>query len=118
MTRVFASNHGADSPKDAMAQEIALALMGVGALPKHLLAEAATWQRPDRAVTGRAEILAAVETGLDRVEVEQVETHGKAGSVSGRLVRGGEARLFCHVIRFTTANAKQIAQLVSFEHAG
>ena len=93
--------------------------MGVGALPAEMLAEAASWDRPGGAVTGRAAILEAVAgtAPADLIRVEQVVTHGRAGSVSGRVTRDGSTRLFCHVIRFTSASAKQIAQLVSFEHA-
>lgn len=118
MTEVIRSADCGNSPKNARAEDIALALMGVGDLPADLVAEGVTWERPTGAITGRDRVLAAVETGLTRVEVDQVVTHGKAGSVSGRLTRDGETRLFCHVIRFTTATQKQIGQLVSFEHAG
>ena len=118
MTEIRRSSDCGNSPKNARAEEIALALMGVGALEEALIAEAASWDRPSGAVTGRAEITAAAaaETA-DLIRVEQVVTHGRAGSVSGRVTRDGSTRLFCHVIRFTSASAKQIAQLVSFEHA-
>lgn len=118
MTEVSRSQDCGRSPKNARAEEIALALMGVGDLPPGILAEAASWERPEGAVMGREAILNARATDLDRVEVEQVVTHGKAGSVSGRFTKAGETRLFCHVIRFTSASANQVGQLVSFEHAG
>lgn len=106
-----------NSPRNARAEGIALALMGVGALDQALLAEAATWDRPGGAVAGRAEICAAATAQTsDMIRVEQVVTHGRAGSVSGRVTRDGVTHLFCHVIRFTSASAKEIAQLVSFEH--
>jgi hypothetical protein len=91
--------------------------MGVGRLDRALIAEAASWDRPEGAVTGRQAICAAATAQTaDLIRVEQVVTHGRAGSVSGRVTRDGTTRLFCHVIRFTSASAKQIAQLVSFEH--
>ena len=117
MTEIRRSSDCGNSPKNARAEEIALALMGVGALEEALIAEAASWDRPSGAVTGRAEITAAAAAeSADLIRVEQVVTHGRAGSVSGRVTRGSETRAFCHVIRFTTAAARKIAQLVSFEH--
>ena len=119
MTKVTRRPDCGNSPKNARAEEIALALMGVGALPEGTLAEAATWDFAGGALTGRAEIrTCAVAQTADAITVEQVVTHGRGGSVSGRVTRGGDTYLFCHVIRFTSAAARDIAQLVSFEHPG
>jgi hypothetical protein len=109
-----------NSPKNATAERIALALMGVGDLDDAMLAENAVWDGAGGALSGRAAIQAArLEQPLpDKIRVEQVVTHGAAGSVSGRVTRGGETRLYCHVIRFTSAAARQVAQLVTFEHPG
>jgi hypothetical protein len=120
MTDVIRSADCANSPKNARAEEIALALMGIGALPDTMLAENAVWDGAGGALAGRAAILdaCAAQPEADKIRVEQVVTHGAAGSVSGRITRGGETRLYCHVIRFSSAAAKQIAHLVSFEHPG
>lgn len=106
------------SPRNAQAEGIALALLGVGRLDQELLADAATWDRPvGGTVTGRGEICAAAAAqSADLVRLEQVVTHGRAGSVTGWVTRQGTTRLFCHVIRFTSASAAEVAQLVSFEH--
>lgn len=117
MTEVRRSADCGNSPKNARAEAIALALMGVGALPDAELAEAASWDGPDGAVSGRAAIRARAKTqGADLIRIEEVVTHGRAGTVSGRVTRGTETRMFCHVIRFTSAAAREIAQVVSFEH--
>jgi len=93
--------------------------MGVGALAPECLAEAASWDRREGGVTGRAAILATAEKqSAEAIEIDQVVTHGRAGSVSGRVTRDGDTNLFCHVIRFTSASVREIAQLVSFEHPG
>lgn len=120
MPEVTRSPDCGNSPKNALAEDIALALMGVGELPETLLAPDAVWDRASGALSGRDTIAAAVAaiTPADRIRVEQVATHGRAGSVSGRITRNGETRLYCHVIRFTSASAREIAQLVSFEHPG
>ena len=120
--QVIRAPAGRGSAAAARAEEIALALMGAGALaPEHLL-EGAAWERGEgRALVGRAAILAALGTqpAPERIVVEQVVTHGKAGSVAGRLTRpGAPPRLFCHLIRFSSASAHEVAQLVSFEHPG
>lgn len=121
-TDVTRSKDCKNSPRSARAETIALALMGVEDLPPRVLADvladAAIWQRAGGAVTGRDAVLGAVETGLDAIVVDQVVSHGKAASVSGTLTRGGDRRLFCHVIRFTSVAAVQVGQIVSFEHAG
>lgn len=72
-------------PETATAEAIALALMGVGDLPVHALAENAVWDGAHGARTGRAAIGAAVArvAPADRIRVEQVVAHGRAGTVSG-----------------------------------
>lgn len=106
-------------PTETATEEIALALMGVGALRAGMLAEAASWDRPGGATLGRRAILAALpDQQAETIRIEQVVAHGRAGSVSGRVTRDGETALFCHVIRYTTPAATEIAQLVSFEHSG
>ncbi len=106
--------------KDAKAEAIALALMGVGALEESWLAENAIWDHGSGAVSGRAAILAArkAQPPAERIRIEQIVTEGQAGSVSGRITRKGKTRLYCHMIRFTNSSASEIAQLVSFEHPG
>jgi len=115
---VVTSGDCGNSPKNAAAQDIALALMGAGALPAEVLAESAVWQRPTGALAGRKPILNALRRtkAPDRIEVEQVVTHGKSGSVSGRYWSGGQERLFCHVLQFTSAAMRALGQIVSFEH--
>jgi hypothetical protein len=92
--------------------------MGAGTLDPSLLAEDAVWERPGGAVAGRALILRALRrvTAPERVTVDQVVTHGRSGSVSGRMWLAGDEKLFCHVLRFSSAARQDIAQLVSFEH--
>ena len=119
MTEVRRNPDHSGCPKNAYAEKIALALMGVGALPEDALAEAASWDRPGGATLGRRAILAALpDQQAETIRIEQVVAHGRAGSVSGRVTRDGETALFCHVIRYTTPAATEIAQLVSFEHSG
>lgn len=109
------------SRKAARSEEIALALMGVGPLPADLIAADATWERGQNGpASGRDAILSAFRAikAPDSITVEQVVAHGRAATVSGRLTRAGQSRIFCHIIRHTTQAATEIAQIVSFEHGG
>jgi len=120
MPEVIRTGDCGHTPEDAKAEAVALALMGVGDLPDDALAENVVWDRAGGALSGRAAIQAAraEAPAADKIRIEQVVTHGKAGSVSGRITRGGVTRLYCHVIRFTSPDARQIGQLVTFEHPG
>ncbi|MBV7409123.1 hypothetical protein [Maritimibacter sp. DP1N21-5] len=121
MTRIARSPDCGNSPKNQRALEIALALMGQESIEPDTFVEGASWEHPDGAIVGRAAIVArlAALAPYDWIELSEVVTHGKAGSVSGRFQRPEEnPKLFCHVIRFTSASARQIAQIVSFDHAG
>jgi hypothetical protein len=118
-TEVHRRPGSGNAPETRLAEDIALALLGAGGLPDVALADAATWDRTDSPCTvGRR----AIETARAALPVpyavwlDEVVSHGKAGAVSGRYSPDGrEIRLFCHVIRFTSASAQEIAQLVSFE---
>ncbi len=121
MTRVRRSEACDTSPEAQRAEAIALALMGAGEMPDIWLAENVVWDGPHGAVTGRAAIMGLRdETPVpEAVTLDEIVTHGKAGAVSGRITRAGAApRLFCHMIRYTTAKGAEIAHLVTFEHAG
>ncbi len=105
---------------ETRAEALALALMGAGALDQKMLSPDATWQRGDAPVmVGRGAIMEALGALRPprKIYIEQVVAQGKAGTVSGRMItEAGGARLFCHVIRYTSAAALQIAQIVSFDH--
>ncbi len=121
MVQVTRSADCENSAKNRRIEDIALALMGAADLPESTLSEAAVWDRFGGAVMGRTAILAARDAAApcQTIRVDQVVSHGKAGTASGLLTRDGEGtRLFCHVIRFTSAAADEIAQVVSFEHGG
>ena len=117
--RIHRSAECGNSDSDALAESIALALMGAADLADATLAETASWERSEKpSLVGRDAIQSAREDIRPPAEIwlEEVVTHGKAGAVSGRYSPdGAEMRLFCHVIRFTTSAAREVAQLVSFE---
>lgn len=102
------------------AEDIALALMGVGALAPEQLAETASWDQTQQGtLVGRRAILEKIAQSAapEQITISEIVTQGKAGTVSGTLRRAGRANtLFCHVLRFTASNGAQLAQMVSFEH--
>lgn len=121
MTRITRGPDCETTAKSLRIEEIALALMGAGDLPDQYLSEGAVWDRSEGAVSGRRAIQAK-RSALPRcetIQMEQIVSHGKAGTASGIVTRAGQGtRLFCHVIRFTSSSAQTVAQVVSFEHAG
>ncbi|GAA3853100.1 hypothetical protein [Celeribacter arenosi] len=118
-TRVTRSPECGNAPENARAEAIALALMGVGRLEEDALAEIVTWDRSQSAVVVGREAVSHAVAKVDppaSISLAEVVTHGRAGTVSGRMTRDGAGTvLFCHVIRFTSPSTHQIAQLVSFE---
>lgn len=120
MAQVTRSPDCENSAQNRRIENIALALMGEGNLPDALLSEGAVWDRLGGAIAGRPAIQAARrdQPQCKSIRVDQVVSHGKAGTASGVLTRpDGSTRLFCHVIRFTRSKDGEIAQMVSFEHA-
>ncbi len=116
-TEVRRSAGGADARR---AEDIALAFLGAGPMPDVSIAGAASWDRTGRACTIGGPAIEAARLALAvpaQVRIEEVAQQGKAAAVSGRYSPDGQDwRLFCQVIRFTSPEAREIAQLVSFEH--
>lgn len=103
--------------KTDKAKEISLGLLGAGALPKDVLSDSVTWQNGGSVFVGQEAVLAKIaETSASSIKIEDIVTHGKAAAVSGRLTSETGPKLFCHMIKFTSASAKQIASIVSFQH--
>ncbi|WP_353336743.1 nuclear transport factor 2 family protein [Pseudooceanicola nitratireducens] len=116
---VMASRPGDTASGNALAQDIALALLGAGTVDPSTFAADAQWQRPDGVLTGRAQITNALTalTPPASITVEQVVSQGRTASVSGRVrLSPSDARLFCIVLRFTSAACRDLAQIVSFDH--
>lgn len=106
------------SAKASIAEELALGIMGVAELKTGLLSDSVTWQNGrEGALMGRDSISNAIVTRSDRsVIVDEIVTHGNSAAVSGRIRSETGTRLFCHMIKYTSASAKQVASIVSFEH--
>ncbi len=115
----MASRPGDTASGNALAQDIALALLGAGTVDPSTFAADAQWQRPGGVLTGRAQITRALTalTPPASITVDQVVSQGRTASVSGRVrLTPSDARLFCIVRRFTSAACRDLAQIVSFDH--
>ncbi|MDQ2094983.1 hypothetical protein [Rhodalgimonas zhirmunskyi] len=109
------------SIKSEAALAVALGLMRGAPLPDGQITDATIWEGGDTSpAIGTAAIKAALShrPAAAEINVDEIVTHGKAAAVSGRMTPadGGRARLFCHMIRFTSAGARTVAQVVSFDH--
>lgn len=105
------------SPEADFAQTVALGLMGVEGLSPDALAANVTWQKGSKVLVGDIAARNAISAqGLRSVHIDEVVVHATAAAVSGRLITEGRPRLFCHMIKFTSASARQVASVVSFEH--
>ena len=63
--------------------------------------------------TGRAEAMAGL-VAADALEIDTVVTHGRAGAVSGRVVRGGRTTPFAMVFRFASAKAEAVQHIAVY----
>jgi len=106
------------SDKAARTEAIALALSGVAVMPAGLIGAGSSWEGRGPVRIGPEAIAAGLSALMppERIEISDIVTHGRAGTVSGRIWREGRVALFCHVIRYTSAAAREVAQMVSFEH--
>ena len=106
-------------PAERAVAEQALAMSGVGPLPPEALSDMASWERSNHpSVVGRAHILDALAhlTPPASLSVTQITVEGKAATITGRLTRDGHGLfLFCQILRFTTPERSQIAQIISVE---
>ncbi|MGI3170404.1 hypothetical protein ACRARG_14740 [Pseudooceanicola sp. C21-150M6] len=116
---VIRSADCANSPKNAAAEELGLALSGAQPLLREALSDGVIWDRSGTSLSGVEAVASTAEavTPPLRIRIEQVVTHGKSAAVSGRVwTAPGQALLFCHMIRYTSAAQRQVAQIVSFDH--
>ncbi|SDD93897.1 hypothetical protein SAMN05421538_10371 [Paracoccus isoporae] len=116
-TKVEGSGDCGNSPKNRLAQEIAVGLE-TGGLSRDLLAEDVVWQRADgREIAGAEAVLAALSEvqAPRRVVVDHAISHGKVGAANGISTgRDGKARGFAHVIGWSSTSAKKVAVVRSY----
>lgn len=117
MVRVNRSANCGNSPKNKMAEDIAVALetRDIQFLSTILDSEA-TWNYVDGTVTPAEAILdhvGALNTPTS-LTIDRVLSHGKVGAVNGDVARGKSKQRFCHVIEFTSVKCNQVCRIESY----
>ncbi|WBU64066.1 hypothetical protein [Paracoccus aerodenitrificans] len=115
--RIEGSGDCGNSPKNRLAQDIAIGLEN-GDLDAELLADDVIWRTASGAVIkGAAAVVAAVRKA-DRpsdITVDHAISHGKVGAANGITgLSGGKMRGFAHMIGFTSTSAKKIEAISSY----
>ncbi|HEX8569753.1 MAG TPA: hypothetical protein VF699_07500 [Caulobacteraceae bacterium] len=106
-----------NSPKNAFAADVAVALLAADA--KALDAVLAPDARLQFVRRGSAEdrpaAVSAPPFGAPRaIEIQTVATHGRAGAVSGVLRTSSGLQHFCLVLRFASAKADRVASVQAY----
>jgi len=117
MTDVVRSSDCGNSPKNKLAEDIAIAMevADVAFLTPFFDASTA-WRRPDGERIGAAAIIETLRTAKppSRVEVEHALSHGRVGAVSGSRKVGRAEERFCHVIEFSSVKCTGIRKIDSY----
>jgi hypothetical protein len=105
-----------NSPKNKAAEDLAVGLE-TGQLDGSLLADGFRWRGGDgerAASPEEAEALLRKRPAPASLTIDNVTSHGKVAAVSGTAIHAGRNEQFAHFIRFTSASAKQVAEIESF----
>ncbi len=117
MTRVHPSTDCGNSPKNATAQDLAVALEtgDVGVLEAMLAQDAVIATASGLRLERDAFLDWLADAPAPRVTIiDRVVTHGKAGAVNGVSELDGGERRFCHVIHFTSVKCDRVARISSY----
>ncbi len=116
MTRIVSSPDCGNSPKNLLAQEIAIALE-CGEAPE-ALSETCAWQMScGTHLTGKTAIEQALrdQARPATLTVHHALSHGKVGAASGEAkLEDGRVRRFCHIFEFSTAAGRSVKAISSF----
>lgn len=119
MAKVNRSKDCGNSPKNAFAQEVAIAIeKGDSKALDKVLVEGATCTLENGQRVSRSDFLDALNRHRAKptvIDVDRVVTHGRAGAVDGAS-RLGNARLrrFCHVLHFANTKGDKVAHISSY----
>lgn len=114
MTSITLSGACGNSPKNAFAEQVAIALVTGDAekCADWLAADCVAVISDDEEIHGRDAALAALSQLLgrpDAVTIHHAITHGRTGAVNGTLAMGQARTGFCVVLTFKTTKAESIA---------
>lgn len=119
MTVVIKSRDCGNSPKNQFAEKIAIAVeSGDTVFLTEVFDESIAWETTKGDFAGAEQVLAQLKNTKepDRLIIDHVVTHGKAGTVNGLAQRNGAAddRRFCHVLTFTNTKCNKVLRITSF----
>lgn len=117
MTHINRSADCGNSPKNKMAEDIAIALeTGDVDFFSSVLDEGALWNNASANLTAPEAILGKLNAMPKpaTVTIDRVISHGKAGAVNGVVSRGRAERRFCHVIEFTSVKCSRVRRIETY----
>jgi hypothetical protein len=121
MTRVVKSDDCGNSPKNALVQEIAIAISKLDLKPViDRINGDATWQILGATrLVGASAISAHLATGRapkpKAVVVLHALSHGRTGAANGTVTfADGSVRDFCHVFEFTSASGDRVSAISTY----
>ena len=117
MTRVNRSADCGNSPKNKMAEDIAVALetRDIDFLSTILDADA-VWNDVSGTASTAEAILNEIKTLTKppSLTIDRVMTHGKVGAVNGNAGKGKRVQRFCHVIEFSSVKCNRVRRIESY----
>lgn len=117
MTEIHRSADCGNSPKNGLAEDIAVALetRGVEFLTD-MLDPGVEWRHEDGVSSTATDVVNRVAAAdvPQSLSIDHVVSHGKVAAVIGSTRDEQRERRFCHVLEFTSAAFKKIRRIESF----
>lgn len=117
MTQVHRSADCGNSPKNGIAEDIAVALETKDIeLLTIVLDSGVVWHHAGGVVTTALLVVDQVATANSpsAVTIDHVISHGKVAAVNGTTKRGKHEGRFCHVLEFTSVKFHRVRRIESF----
>ena len=115
MTLVNRSADCGNSPKNKMAENIAVALeIRDGEFLATILVSDALWNYVGGTLNTAKGVLDHLNKPTSQT-IDRVMSHGKVGAVNGIATYGNSAHRFCYVIEFTSAKCNQVCRIESYD---
>lgn len=116
MVEIFATNTCGNSPKNALVEQIGIALIvGDFDFLSNLLSDQFVWEMADGKVLRDNLLAKYFPVDVQSIYISQALSHGKAGAVNGYWCDKKNNNFhFCHVIEFANAKCTHIKRVCSY----
>lgn len=117
MTNIQRSADCGNSPKNKLAEDVAVALeTGDADFLTGLLDPKVEWRHPGGIVRTARGVVDGVGNGdmPNSLVIDHVVSHGKVAAINGTRKSSHNEERFCHVLEFTSATFKKIWRIESF----